>query len=234
MPSKPHPSASSPPLRHRHSQALYARRAPVYDLELAALAGLRREAIAQLGLQPGETVLDLGCGTGLSLPSLLEAVGPTGQVIGLEPCLAMLDQARKRCGADPRLTLIEAAAEAAGWTAQAGGQADAALLFFTHDLQQSPPALQHLGQALKPGARVVAAGLVWPPAWQWLGNAFVWGAAWHSLCCFEALHAPWQGLLPLLSEHRLERRNLETMYLLTGRTGTHAAPEQGQESRGPH
>ncbi|WP_269630976.1 methyltransferase domain-containing protein [Pelomonas sp. BJYL3] len=234
MPAKPHTSASLPPLRHQHSQALYARRAPVYDLELAALAGLRREAIAQLGLEPGDTVLDLGCGTGLSLPSLLEAVGPTGQVIGLEPCRAMLDQARRRCGADPRLTLIESAAESTGWPAQADGQADAALLFFTHDLQQSPQALLHLQAALKPGARVVAAGLVWAPAWQWLGNAFVWGAAWHSLCCFEALHAPWQGLLPLLAEHRLERRNQETMYLLTGRTGAHAAPERAQKSRSPH
>ncbi|MBB2484797.1 methyltransferase domain-containing protein [Mitsuaria sp. WAJ17] len=243
MPSPPPPSDRSHQvhqLRHQHSQALYARRAPVYDLELAALTGLRREAIAQLGLEPGETVLDLGCGTGLSLPLLLQAVGPTGQVIGLEPCKAMLEQARQRCGKDPRLCLIEAPAEA-DWpergsgkhNGKGDGKADAALLFFTHDLQQCPQALQRLQDALKPGARVVAAGLVWAPAWQWLGNAFVWGAAWHSLCCFEALHAPWQGLLPLLSEYRLERRNLETMYLLTGRTGAHAGPERAQRSRGP-
>ena len=230
MPSKPHPSASSPPLRHRHSQALYARRAPVYDLELASLAGLRREAIAQLGLQPGETVLDLGCGTGLSLPSLLEAVGPTGQVIGLEPCRAMLDQARKRCGADPRLTLVEAPAESAAWPALLDAKADASLLFFTHDLQQSPQALQHLQETLRPGARVVAAGLVWAPAWQWLGNAIVWGAAWHSLRCFETLHAPWQGLLPLLAEHRLERRSMDTMYLLTGHTGPHPALDRTRKT----
>ncbi|HLO94341.1 MAG TPA: methyltransferase domain-containing protein, partial [Burkholderiaceae bacterium] len=170
----------------------------------------------QLGLEPGDTVLDLGCGTGLSLPQLLEAVGPTGQVIGLEPCRAMLDQARQRCGTDPRLNLIEAPAEHADFPAKA----DAALLFFTHDLQQCPEAMRRLQAALKPGARVVAAGLVWAPAWQWLSNAFVWGAAWHSLCCFEGLGAPWQGLLPLLAEHRLERRSLDTMYLLSGHTPT--------------
>ena len=210
----PSPSALLHQARRQHSQALYARRAPLYDLELAALAGLRREAVSQLALQPGDTVLDLGCGTGLSLPLLLDAVGPTGQVIGLEPCKAMLEQARVRCGADPRLHLIEATAEAAAWPEPA----DAALLFFTHDLQQSPEALRRLQAALKPGARVVAAGLVWAPPWQWLGNAIVWGAAWHSLCCFEALHAPWQGLLPLLADFRLERRSLETLYLLSGRT----------------
>lgn len=216
MPSTPpiSPGALLQQTRRQHSQALYAQRAPVYDLELAALAGLRKEAVAQLALKPGDTVLDLGCGTGLSLPLLLQAVGPTGQVIGLEPCKAMLAQARVRCGEAPGLTLIEAAAEAASWPVKA----DAALLFFTHDLQQSPEALRRLQAALKPGARVVAAGLVWAPPWQWLGNAFVWGAAWHSLCCFEALHAPWQGLLTLLADYRLERRSLETMYLLSGRT----------------
>ncbi len=216
MTSTPHPSPSAllQQARRQHSQTLYAQRAPVYDLELAALAGLRKEAVAQLDLHPGDTVLDLGCGTGLSLPLLLQAVGPTGQVIGLEPCKAMLEQARVRCGEAPGLTLVEAPAEAVSWHVKA----DAALLFFTHDLQQSPEALRRLQAALKPGARVVAAGLVWAPPWQWLGNAFVWGAAWHSLCCFEALHAPWQALLPLLTDCRLERRSLETMYLLAGRT----------------
>ena len=62
--------------------ALYGRRAAVYDYELMPVAPLRREAIAALALRPGDTVLDIGAGTGLSLPGLCEAVGPAGRVVG--------------------------------------------------------------------------------------------------------------------------------------------------------
>ena len=74
----------------------YRRRAAVYDFELALFEPLRREAVARLALQPGETVVDLGCGTGLSLPLLRAAVGATGHVVGIEQSPDMLARARRR------------------------------------------------------------------------------------------------------------------------------------------
>jgi cyclopropane fatty-acyl-phospholipid synthase-like methyltransferase len=44
----------------------YRKRAGAYDLELAAFEPIRRMAIERLQLTPGDTVLDVGCGTGLS------------------------------------------------------------------------------------------------------------------------------------------------------------------------
>ncbi|MEU1663669.1 methyltransferase domain-containing protein [Streptomyces sparsogenes] len=50
-------------------------------------------AVADLGLRPGDAVLDAGCGTGRALPALRAAVGPTGTVLGADATPAMLDAA---------------------------------------------------------------------------------------------------------------------------------------------
>ncbi len=56
----------------------------------------RLAGISQLRLRPGDRVLDVGCGTGLDLPLLLRAVGPTGRVVGVDASEAMLSRARAR------------------------------------------------------------------------------------------------------------------------------------------
>jgi len=45
--------------------------------------------------EPGETVLDLGCGAGLDLFLYAEAVGPEGKLYGLDVSQAMIAKARK-------------------------------------------------------------------------------------------------------------------------------------------
>ncbi|WP_262697577.1 MULTISPECIES: class I SAM-dependent methyltransferase [Streptomyces] len=50
-------------------------------------------AVADLGLRPGDAVLDAGCGTGRALPTLRAAVGPEGTVLGVDLTPAMLDAA---------------------------------------------------------------------------------------------------------------------------------------------
>ena len=76
--------------------AQYRQRAGLYDLELALFEPLRRRAIARLGLKHGHSVLDVGCGTGLSLMLLRQGVGAKGRIIGIEQCPEMIDQARAR------------------------------------------------------------------------------------------------------------------------------------------
>jgi ubiquinone/menaquinone biosynthesis C-methylase UbiE len=76
----------------------YRRIAPFYDWVCRPLfARPRRDAVRLLQLRPGATVLDLGCGTGLSLPLLAAAVGPGGRVLGLDATDAMLRRAERRC-----------------------------------------------------------------------------------------------------------------------------------------
>lgn len=44
---------------------------------------------------PGQTVVDLGCGEGLDLPQLLDRVGPSGRVVGVDLDAKGLERARR-------------------------------------------------------------------------------------------------------------------------------------------
>jgi demethylmenaquinone methyltransferase/2-methoxy-6-polyprenyl-1,4-benzoquinol methylase len=56
----------------------------------------RRRAVQALGLKEGDTVVDLGCGTGLNFPLLQAFIGPRGTIVGVDMTDGMLDEARAR------------------------------------------------------------------------------------------------------------------------------------------
>lgn len=62
--------------------------------------GVRRETIDVLDLGPGDTVLDLGCGPGVNVGMLEEAVGPEGRILAVDLSPKMLDRARERVDAN--------------------------------------------------------------------------------------------------------------------------------------
>jgi ubiquinone/menaquinone biosynthesis C-methylase UbiE len=82
---------------------IYRKRAKHYDLYagLMEFVGFRqsiyrKKAIQALYLQRGDTVVDIGCGTGLNFSLLEEAIGPEGRIIGVDLTYAMLAQAQER------------------------------------------------------------------------------------------------------------------------------------------
>ena len=86
--------------------SLYRKRAKRYDWTTLCLylAGFRhwayrKRAIQSLALNQGDTVVDLGCGTGLNFSLLQEQVGPRGRIIGVDLTDAMLDEANARIAA---------------------------------------------------------------------------------------------------------------------------------------
>jgi demethylmenaquinone methyltransferase / 2-methoxy-6-polyprenyl-1,4-benzoquinol methylase len=83
---------------------MFDRIAGVYDLMNTAMtAGLhhrwRERAAARAELAPGQTALDVCCGTGDLALALAEGVGPTGEVLGCDFSEPMLDLAREKAAA---------------------------------------------------------------------------------------------------------------------------------------
>lgn len=66
------------------------------------------QRLDDLGIKPGMKVLDLGCGNGFLLPSLLEKVGSQGQVIALDNNPSLIEQARQRVPGQAAVTFIVA------------------------------------------------------------------------------------------------------------------------------
>jgi demethylmenaquinone methyltransferase/2-methoxy-6-polyprenyl-1,4-benzoquinol methylase len=84
-------------------RALYRERAGYYDFAANLYyfigfreAKYRKMAVSALALQSGDTAVEIGCGTGLNFKYLLQSIGNTGQVIGVDLTDAMLEKARTR------------------------------------------------------------------------------------------------------------------------------------------
>lgn len=197
------------------SLAQYRQLARDYDASAQRTMALRRRTIAGLALRPGDFVLDVGCGTGLSFPLLRDAVGPGGAVIGVEQSPDMLGHARQRIVAAGwnNVMLIEAAAEAVVLPRAV----DALLFNYTHDVIRSPAALDNLFRQVAAGARVAVAGIKHPPRWL---DPFRLYRRFKSRGCYtstEGLDVPWDQLAALVPDLRVESTLFGTGFMAWGR-----------------
>lgn len=148
---------------------LYDRLAPVYDAVAAAydLVGsgrFHRRAVGALDLRLGDTAVDLACGTGVNLPYLVEAVGPTGRVVAVDLSPGMLAQARQRVEANGwrNVELVEADVRDYDFPEPVHG------VVSTFGLEMVPEheaVIQRAVAALAPGGRIAVGGLRHPERW---------------------------------------------------------------------
>jgi arsenite methyltransferase len=193
----------------------YRRHAAGYDASAERTMDVRRRAVCLLQLRPGDHVLDVACGTGLSFEPLLEAVGSSGRVVGIEVSPEMLALARERVERHRwrNVELVQASAEEASFRRRSF---DAVLFHYTHDVLQSPAALANIVAAMKPGARVSIAGIKYPPLW--MLPAWPWRLlkARPYVTTFRGLGRPWRRLEPHLARLTVEPVMLGTSYLAHG------------------
>lgn len=116
---------------------------------------LRRRFLRFVPIQPGDAVLEVGCGTGVVLRDAAEMVGRRGSVVGVDPSLTILSVARKLCRrvkGGPRITLRRADGARLPFAA---GRFDAALAI-TVILHVADPlkVVTELARVVKRGGRV--------------------------------------------------------------------------------
>ena len=81
----------------------YSRLAATYDSRWSFyVQATARETIARLPVEPGDRILDVGCGTG-SVLLRLHQVHPQARLAGIDPVPEMLDVARRRLPASVEL-----------------------------------------------------------------------------------------------------------------------------------
>jgi ubiquinone/menaquinone biosynthesis C-methylase UbiE len=56
----------------------------------------RRRTVEALRLRPGDTVVDVACGTGLNFALIQKLIGPDGRIVGIDLTDAMLERAHDR------------------------------------------------------------------------------------------------------------------------------------------
>ncbi|PWJ21367.1 class I SAM-dependent methyltransferase [Jannaschia seohaensis] len=132
------------------------------DVEVA-FAQIFDALFGAAALRPGEAVLDVGCGTGPTLPLIKQKVGPDGQVTGIDIAPPLLARARERVGDE--VALIEGDA---GRHDFAPGIFDAVLsnfgiMFF----EDGPAAFANLRRATRKGGRLAATVWGTPPDNPW-------------------------------------------------------------------
>lgn len=142
---------------------MFDRISPAYDrmnrLMSAGLDGRwRRQAADAADLRPGDSALDVCCGTGDLAIELRRRVGPSGRVVGIDFAERMLAIARRK---SPAVEWM--AGDALELPFEEGEFAAATIAFGMRNLADHHRGFAELARIVRPGGRVVCLELTEPP-----------------------------------------------------------------------
>ncbi len=121
--------------------------------------------LAFSAVQPGQTVLDLGCGAGLDLLLAVEKVGANGRVIGVDMNDDMLALAKRNCQDHPNIELRQGVIENLPIDSDSVDWVISNCVINLSEDKQS--AFDEIARVLKPGGKMLVSDIVGEniPAW---------------------------------------------------------------------
>ncbi len=129
----------------------YGKLAPGYDRRWSFyIEATLRETLSRLELHPGESLLDVGCGTGMLLETLSVSV-PNAELAGADPSTEMLQMARKRL--DETVLLEQSYAESLPFSDASFDVVVSSSAF--HYFGEPLSALKEMARVLRPNGRLV-------------------------------------------------------------------------------
>jgi ubiquinone/menaquinone biosynthesis C-methylase UbiE len=139
-------------------KAIYAKLSKLYAiLEGRLEKKLREKGLALLAIQEGETVLEIGFGTGYSLVEIVKSVGKRGEAYGIDLTPQMVKLAKERVEGEALAQRVELHEGNARETPYKDNQFDAVYMASTLELFDTPDipiVLAEIKRVLKPSGRL--------------------------------------------------------------------------------
>lgn len=197
-------------LTQKELQLLYRKRSRWYDVSanLYYLVGFReqayrRMAVQRLDLHKGDTVVEIGCGTGLNFPLLQRCIGRSGRLIGVDLTPEMLAQARHRVERHGWKNVELVQSRAAGYEFPV--DVDGVISTFALTLEPEYDAvIQRGADALRPGGTFVVLDFKMPQRWPgWLVSLFLLITCPFGVTRDLAERHPWESIAHCLTTSQL-------------------------------
>ena len=129
---------------------------PFPDFDFGFIKPVRQKAVSLLKLKRGDHVLDAGCGSGGSFPYILNIIGESGEIVGIEISSQTIKNTNKRIAKNKwqNVHVVEGDAN----TVKLSGSFDGLLMFAAPDVYASELALSNIFPHLKVNSKVVIFG----------------------------------------------------------------------------
>jgi demethylmenaquinone methyltransferase/2-methoxy-6-polyprenyl-1,4-benzoquinol methylase len=202
---------------------VYQKRAWIYEFAVYCcyllgfpIGRYRRLVVEALAPQPGDTIIEIGCGTGMNFPLLQEVVGTEGRIIGVDISEAMLKRAEKRIDSEEwkNVELVHASAADYAFPDGVGGIIATGVLTYEPDYDK---VIERGAIALAPGKRWVVFDYKMPAGWlRHLAPLFVWIFRSFGISMALFKRTPWESIKRHLQKSKIQEFYFGLIFIASG------------------